>query len=1114
MPAPTAAQIRSRVNNNYSTLAPALTSSLKNALDSILPAIPGLKGKNVTQISQAIARSASGDILKSLGRIDNAGDISRVIASEAAKNIEVNESVNPHLEEINLEKISRELGRHAEEIAKQNFEALEQHAALENIANTLDLASANDHQKDLIEAEATDFAKEAHPADAEETSKSLEKHTSEITDAYNHAFQNQAALLANGPPPKLDQVRKAKEDAYNLAYAAVEANLQQTSKYKEHLRDFSQNVMPMLGYKPLSAKEAEELGAGTAEPNLTSFTKKNKFSATGVSLAMATSPRVQTEAFYSLLAHNKEQFASDFKEVSSQVKQFRERGTPLSHDDRKAYVDARKRYAVLLNARNFAQNNPGKVETYTDTFQAMEAGYRANWASRRARATLNALSGRIPSVPQPTMSSQARDIFMSKRFFGGLAFKNNNFKFGSAKAVTNIAKGANPEVAVARAAAGPAIDIAKKFVAANVAGLFGLGMYFMALGKAVFTGFMIGAAAGGTVGAIAGGIIGFNIGLALAPFTFGLSVPVCTVLGIAVGGAAGAFLGGVAGGFIAYGLHAGGATALSSGVGVGVGGTVGGVAGGIAGGALVGAIPVVGPILAPVGILIGATVGAYVGAAVGGYLGYLYGKYAIGTLGAQTTGALTGAAIGTLILPGVGTVIGAAIGWVISGGWVTVKNFFAGAFTGTTATTGGILASITGAAAAVWGGISGVGGAILGGIANVGGALWGGLSGMGISATGAAAPVIGAVGAVASLGLIGGTITSATFFNPDPESSQFAGEENEFYSISKVASPLSIENAELTANPRPEITFTITLQAKDSNLNNISFTDNLIVTGENVEEAIVVDKDGSGFSSPDQPCDGVPGGQLLANSTWTCEITITTQTNWTDALVSNVVSVQATPEGESSPTQASATATVLIGEPSVVCDVFDIQGIWTPVEVAHINKTCADLGRSATISQLIATGGSMVTLERLSEGSLPDACGVAQSANLIQIDCNLSTEDFAKYVVSHELGHIIAARNTAVYNSYLSSGVYEAEKLVPTYPIAPGDITWNIPQSESFAEMIADYFVSKQHNFLARSWHNDGWQNYPGGPWVNPGAGYTTFENDWPRHYDWAGENIFGGVVY
>ena len=1101
MPAPTAVQVKSYVNNSYNQIAPELTRTLSGELSSILPSLPSLKGQNISQTAEEIAQSASGDILNSLGKIQDSSQIAQTIANGLVGSIEASSTVNPNLEDVNLSGIYKQINKASEKIAQQHLGNLENYAALKGLSDTIELSSSKASEL-IISDEAKNYADESEPINPEETAKKIQEHTGLFSQNYRHQLELQAgSLLATGKKPTLEDVKKAKEEAYQKAYTTIEAHLRtrESSQYQEHLRDFSQNVLPMLGYRPLTPNQVEEIGLGAAQPKLTAFLKKTKFSAAGVGLALASSPRAQKEAFYSLLVHNRNQFENDFKDVSNQVKTLKAKGK-LSYGERKTFIDARKRYAVLFNARNFATNNPGKFQTYIDTFQSMEAGYRASWASQRARAVMNAFTGRYPAVPAPTViSTKARDIFMSRGFFGALAFKRGTYNVNPAKALMKVGKGANPEFAVLAAAAGPLISGARKIVKAGLAGLFGLGMYFLALGKAVFTGFVIGAMAGGTAGAIAGGIIGFQIGLALAPFTFGLSIPVFTALGIVVGGTAGAFLGGAIGGMIAYGLYTGNATATTSGVGVGAGAIAGAGVGGTIGfflGSLTGPFAIV---LAPLGALIGGMIGAYVGAAIGGSLGYLYGHYVVGTLGAQAAGALTGAAIGTLILPGVGTLIGAAVGWLATGGWVHVKNFFAGAFGTTGATAGGIIGAITGTAASIFSSLASAVGASLGGIASIGSAIWGGLAGLSVpSFLGFAAigtPV--GIGLIATVGLI---TTSATLFNSEGTLGEVVSGDNQFYTITKIALPTELRNEDLDTIPRPEITFTITLKAKDVNLNNISIIDNLTVNGEHFNSPIYRDKNTRLIS---EICAGPTGGELAASAEWSCEFTITTGLSWTDSLVTNVVNVQATPEGETHPTIDSATATVLIGEPILVCGIIELQGDWSEAEKTSVDGVCSELGRSRLASSLLQNAGT-VFLVKVASGSLGDGvCGTVDGANTVSISCDMSGVNFAKYVIIHELGHVIGNFNGEVYNAFLNSGAYASEGLVPTYPF---DID---SANESFAEMIADYVISKRYNFLSREW-----SGYPGGVWVNPGPGWATFKNDWPRHYNFAKSNIFGGVEY
>lgn len=60
-------------------------------------------------------------------------------------------------------------------------------------------------------------------------------------------------------------------------------------------------------------------------------------------------------------------------------------------------------------------------------------------------------------------------------------------------------------------------------------------------------GAVAGSAAGGGAGVLAGGAVGALVGVVPALFTFGLSIPVCAVIGGAIGGAGGATAGGAGG---------------------------------------------------------------------------------------------------------------------------------------------------------------------------------------------------------------------------------------------------------------------------------------------------------------------------------------------------------------------------------------------------------------------------------------------------------------------------------------------------------------------------------------------------------------------------------------
>lgn len=311
--------------------------------------------------------------------------------------------------------------------------------------------------------------------------------------------------------------------------------------------------------------------------------------------------------------------------------------------------------------------------------------------------------------------------------------------------------------------------------------------------------------------------------------------------------------------------------------------------------------------------------------------------YLILKLGLKILGAIAGFVFGSvtglplLLLGPIGLPLyaGWVIGWTVYG-WFKPTNMFSiaahpvsfiqgfwagikGAFAAVGSFFSSIGSAITGAAASTWGGMV----SAVGGIANVIGNVASALTSL--STVTASGPLVG-ISVGATFGLIiyhslqNSVDTAASFFNPDPEEAQFLTGDNEFYTITKTASPFKLENEDL-ASPQT-ITFTITLEAKEQNLNSITLSDNLTVSGENVNNSIPRDRDGNPVSPP---CGGITGNHLDAGATWTCRFEIQTQNAWTDALVTNIVRVQATPEGETQPTIDSATAIVRIGDPPTNC---------------------------------------------------------------------------------------------------------------------------------------------------------------------------------------------------
>ena len=681
--------------------------------------------------------------------------------------------------------------------------------------------------------------------------------------------------------------------------------------------------------------------------------------------------------------------------------------------------------------------------------------------------------------------------------------------------------------------AGRAYSTGRK-LAFGTGAVFGAIMYyFLKLGGAAAKGAIIGATVGGSAGMVAGGVIGFQIGVALAPFTFGLSIPVMTGLGVLTGGFVGGSVGAMAGGLIGLGMASGSTTAVSMGVGAGIGGTVGAVAGYFAGAAIGGALvagcafiiaacAALAPIVVPMSGAIGSIVGAYVGTAVGAAIGYAFGHYVVGTIGAPATGAATGATVGFAVGGPAGALVGAGIGWLAAGGWKTAWNFVKGAYNTATggfkvvaggpvevaggapsAISGGVSAvggAITGAASTIWGGITSAGGSIFGGLASGLNFVVGGLTSTGIPASAAMIPVVGGVGTIAVAGTIVGIATATSFFSPQQDAVIGGTGDNDAFTIEKTASPTTIPRNDSLPQ---DISYSIKLTAK-STLGNISISDDLQVNGK--EGSFTLNTIGG--KPIIENCQTPPPTELTGGQSWTCEFKITAENkdgkNFNDSVVTNKVTVTATITGQAPSTDIAAGITI-IGNPPTTCSNLKLEGAWSEAEKSSISQVCMAIDKSPRFASLVAKAGT-VTLTKVFVLE-PGVCGIA-SQNNISIGCDMSNPASAKYVIIHELGHVVATYNGSVYQDFLNSGAFQSESLMPTYPFAPSVITWGV-ENESFAEMLADYVSSKEYSIQTVSW-----SNYPGGVWQNPGGSWTTFENDRPSHYNFAKEKIFGGVVY
>ncbi len=480
-------------------------------------------------------------------------------------------------------------------------------------------------------------------------------------------------------------------------------------------------------------------------------------------------------------------------------------------------------------------------------------------------------------------------------------------------------------------------------------------------------------------------------------------------------------------------------------------------------------------------------------------------------LAAIAAGAATGAAIGAVLgfgLPGaiIGAIVGAGIGWIVSNWAVPVSNFVGGVFSGlgSAASTVGLAINSLGSAA-----LSGVGSFFSGSLGFLGGASNIVLSVGSISVPAAVIflPVAIGTGAVALLTTLIGIFTGTAFLATDLPTGPIVAGQNQYFSLTKIVTGSShLENSALPTN----ITFQINLTAK-VNLSNIQISDEVKVQAKNGNPSVTTDSNNKPLSPP---CADKSPQSLSANQTWTCDLSITAQQNFADSFTINTVTVKAAPEGQKEITDF-ATATATIGNPPTICAIIDFQGPWTSDEKNNVLQACQAFDLSPKAVSLLQSAGK-ITIIRQSNGFYGNnVCGAVNGANVIGVACSLNTVPFAKYVINHEMGHIVGNFNGSTYQAFLNSGIFNQEGLIPTYPqnVSANPI---VGPNESFAEMITEYMNSKTYSHPPRNWSPTfpPAKNYPGGPWNNPGSGYTTFQQDRPQHYNFTKNNIFGGTIY
>lgn len=1091
------------LKSHWDPLSPKLETDFANETKRVLPKL-GIKNISDATVSE-IAQEAVNTSLDAISTVQSPEQIGQALADGLARTIAANID-DPKLQQ---DKIYEQVLPQTEAITTANAPELEIAASLGNILQTLTTSPSApiiaEHINQKVEEQVTEVA----PLAAQEEITGVEKNVNAYVQTYQQILVDQLEPILEGKTiPTLEQLQTIKEQTHNLAIETVPepsflktvviprtttSNIGTQISSKPFTaqvagtvgqsaiipKTITTNIATSIGFKPFTVQTIEESGLGITQPRMFTFADAAKTKGIGVGIGLSTVPQVQASTFNALITNNGD-FNQNFLALTKRLEELEKakKSGKLSRHEKLERKTLEEKVRLFSNAKKDEIKNPKKIKALRSFFTDLKSGNRLMWASTTTQEITNIYGAEYADISSLILKQgRPSNSFIYQRFRPGinkLAFRfapqafmaNPNllagkargslgFRLGSLPAgnLSSIFKNAFSKGAIKGGMGmNPAVGFAKKIRNTLGAVFGGLGAYFLMLGQAAFTGFVIGATIGLTSGAI--------LGAALPVMMLGPAGVLLWPVTIPLGAFAFGIVGGVAGGLIALGLASGSTTAVSAGIGAGVGGVVGGYLGFLVGGAISGAFitfaaaacatTLVGCVLvpiaavsAPVITLTFTALGALAGAIICGFAGYVVGKYLIdpiSNLFESMGNGISGISIGTP------SFLGTIGGWFTSAaslGW----NAVTGALSSFFSTTTGII-----------GGIPGF-------IGSLGSAAVGTTTTM-ISLVG------GTTGMIAGLGTLTVIGVGAAFFSLEAPVQNYTTGDNQYFTINKVADKTNLNNPP----PNQDVTFTITLKAKATRLTNIQITDEMNYQNKNGTTSILQDKNGQAFS-PVASCQN----DLAADQTCTATITINITDTYKDSFIINTVKVTATPEGQASISD-SKIASVTVGNPPTNCFIFE--GNWTNDDKNLENNAIAQLARSsAYISRLCSTG--TVKLKRINS----DSFNWAECPNTINIsDKGVGNQSNTIYALAHETGHILQCAGQQVYQDFLNASPWSSEGFLCSYPLEKTSF-------EDFAETIAVYVA----------WHD----------FTTPRcSGSINYPTKYPDHYRFAKDKLFGGFEY
>jgi len=297
---------------------------------------------------------------------------------------------------------------------------------------------------------------------------------------------------------------------------------------------------------------------------------------------------------------------------------------------------------------------------------------------------------------------------------------------------------------------------------------------------------------------------------------------------------------------------------------------------------------------------------------------------------------------------------------------------------------------------------------------------------------------------------------------------------SKYISITKTPSPSSFAEAPGT------ITYTISISATETDLSNVSITDEFSVYG-------------SGSSSTLSAPDISAPSTIAVGSPFITTFSVTPDSSLRNAVIVNSLTVVAD-AGEAIGETKTTAAIVTIGTAATSCFEPAASGgnnnscgsgtatsSWEPGEWAIVASAIQQLLRSPSYMNLVCSGGSIpVYRVRTTYGG-----GCYQGGAIYVYNGGVSSYGSSVYTMAHESGHVVNAR-TDLFNTFLSEGISAQEGYLPTYPNDKSD-------GEDFAETLGLYVG---HAF----YYPSKWSAYPHYP------------ESFPKHYNFAKQ--YFGIEY